>query len=321
MGSYRLRDKFEVLETANAALAAGLVKQLIHGEAGLYGGLNSAASGDAVTWQTKDQFVLPKLSTISILAGGRVYWNVVNGYCTYNRSANSQDFYIGRAMADALNGTTTVTVNLNIPHRDLYDFDLSRDPFQTVFVGTRAIGTLDLQDRGGSIELSLAGTNEAEKVDALGSDGFATAAGAIIEGAITVIADDNSTNATFTIGAASGTNATAFSNAAQYIGFQVKHADTHIYALSSDGTTTVAATDTTKTYAVGTRFEFWIDMRTPGACVMYVNGVQVLSATTFGVSAATAAWKLLAHLVKTSSTDTMDVQVEWLKCRLQQQSP
>lgn len=324
MGSaFRVRDRDAILLQALANLAAGTVKQLPSGQAGIFGGLNSATSGDLVMWQTKDQFQLPKLSTVNLLDGGRAYWSVANGYVTYARAANSQDFYIGRVVGDALAGSTTVVINFNVPETDIYDYVLSRDPFQSLFVGTRAIGTLDLQDRGGALEFSLAATNEAEKVDALGSDGFATGAGAIVEGAVTVIADDSSTNAVFSVGIASGTNATALTNVANYLAIQLKNHDTHIYAISGtgSGTVTTAQTDTTVTYAVGTRFEFWFDLRNPAAVAIYVNGLRVLSSTTFNVNGSASAWKLLAHLVKASSTDTMDVQVEWLRARLQQLSP
>ena len=52
---------------------------------------------------------------------------------------------------------------------------------------------------------------------------------------------------------------------------------------------------------------------------IYVNGARVLPGTTFDISKAASAWKLLAHLEKTSSTDTGDFEVVFLRARFAQQ--
>src|SRR5262249_39011997 len=156
--------------------------------------------------------------------------------------------------------------------------------------------------------------------DALSDDGFATVACGIVEARVKVVADDSGTAGGFSIGIARGTNATAFTSVANYLGIQLKAHDGKIYALSkATGGITVPLTDTTKTYAVGTRFELWFDLRNPAACAVYVNGVQVLSGTVFDISASAAAWFLLAHLVKAASADTFQVQVDGLTARLAEQ--
>jgi hypothetical protein len=314
----RLRDWREIVQTAAAAVAAGKIKQLPDGSAGIFGGLNAADSGDSVAWQRIDQFIVPKNSAIALLDGGRAFWDKTNAYMTYFRKQNDGDFYAGRVVGDALVGSTTCVVNFNQGTREGYDYDIGVDPFSSVIIGGAT-----LLSRGGAYEFVLAATNEAEKVDVLCNDGFATGAGGIVEGAFTVVTDDSSTNAIFSIGVASATHATAFASIANGIGFQVKNHDTKIYALSQTASVTVNPTDTTKTYTAGAgnRVEVWIDLRIPAAPVMYVNGVPVLTSTVFNISASAVAWKLIAHLVKASSTDTMDVQVEWLRARLQQTSP
>jgi hypothetical protein len=308
------RDRWDIRKTAAAAIQVGDLNQMPSGKAGAYTSFLAAALNGAVGFNTKGQYVIPKNSGYQVLDGGPVWWNVAGSYGTYNRSANSRDFLLGTAIGDSQNADTSMTVNLN--ESGVYSLDLAQGPFQTALVGTPAAGGFGYPLRlGGAEVFILAATNEAEKVDALGYDGVATLANGIVEMGVTVLADDSSTNAVFSLGLASATNATAWTNIADSIGVQVKAHDTHIYAASKTGGNTVAPTDTTKTYTAGTRFEVWIDCRVPTAPKFYVNGVLVLNSTNFDISAYAGPWFLLAHLVKTSSTDTMQVSVDWLRVR------
>ena len=159
------------------------------------------------------------------------------------------------------------------------------------------------------------------KIDALGGaeEGFSTLANSIIEAAFTVTVDDTGTAAVFAIGVASGSDATAFTNITNSLGVQVKHHDGKIYAESATAALQVSPTDTTKTYAVGTRVEVWFDMRNPASCAIYVNAVPVLTGSVFDVHTAAVDWFLIAHLVKTSTTDAMKVRVDWLRQRQMEQ--
>jgi hypothetical protein len=98
---------------------------------------------------------------------------------------------------------------------------------------------------------------------------------------------------------------------------------TPINVESDDGTTEVAATDTTLDYTEGSevanRVYFTIDMRNPADVQVYVNGALVLGSTVFNVSAATGPWRLLVHLEKTASTDTYRVAVDELRARFAEQ--
>lgn len=81
----------------------------------------------------------------------------------------------------------------------------------------------------------------------------------------------------------------------------------------------MASTDSTLDYTEGTRFEVWMDFRDPASVKIYVNGAQVLTGTTFNVNASVATWKPLVHVEKTSSTDTYEIDVEWLRARFAEQ--
>lgn len=317
---YRVWDS--VLKTLSEAVNAGDLHQLRDGRAGYMGNTsaNNLASagnvGDQRQFQCSGQVTLAKAPGIALLDGGRAYWQRANGYVSYVPSTNSRDFYVGRVVGDAAGAAASVVVNLNV--HPPYDLDLAVKPFTQAPVLTA--GSPSITRNGGAHLLKLDATNEAEKIDALSDDGFATAACGIVEAVVKVVADDSSTNGVFSIGIASGTHATAFTSIANYLGIQIKNHDGKIYALSkATGGVTVAPTDTTIAYVVGTPFEIWLDLRKPTACAVYVNGVQVLTATIFDVSASAAAWYALAHLVKAASTDTFQVQVNRLTTRLAEQ--
>jgi hypothetical protein len=53
---------------------------------------------------------------------------------------------------------------------------------------------------------------------------------------------------------------------------------------------------------------------------VYVDRALVLTGTTVDVSAAAGPWKLIAHLEKTSSTDTFEVDVERATVRIMEQA-
>ena len=68
--------------------------------------------------------------------------------------------------------------------------------------------------------------------------------------------------------------------------------------------------------ALANRVEVWFDGRTPADPQVYVDGVNVLPASVFSMAAASGPLYLLAHLEKTSSTDTYKVAVDWLRVRV-----
>lgn len=270
---------------------------------------------------TKGEFVIAKTSGIQILKGGRVYWDHSAGTATFRR-VNDRDFYLGRAQEDAASTAATVRVLLN--EDPPYDIDLLRDGYATVPVGTQALGGfLPPQNRGGALHFVLSSTNEAQKVDALSVDGFAEEANAIVEYVFRVPSDGAGTVVDVSIGVANDTHATDADSITESVFIHLNANSTTIYAESDDGTTEVAATDTTTTYtegsAVANRKEVWFDFRDPADVQIYVDGVNVLPATTFDIDAATGPWKLLVHVEKTSSTDTYELAIDRAVARYAEQ--
>lgn len=307
---------------AAAAVGVGEVWQLADGRAAVYDRLagNSsnpaiaAAAGEGALFRTAGQFTFTLTAGVTILDGGRVYWDYSANSATY-RKVNDRDFYLGRARGDSSSGS--VVVDINVDPR--YDIDVALDPTVTAIVGTQSLNVMGLFRRGGAHKFLISSTNEAQKIDILSKDGFAKNANAIIEFAIEVVNGGAGGAPDVSIGVANATHATDADSITDAIFLHLNGSDVNLYFESDDGTTEVAATDSTLDYTAGTRFEVWIDMRNPADVQIYVNAALVLGSTVFNVDASVATWKLLAHIEKTAAADVLELDLEWLRARFAEQ--
>ncbi len=291
-----------------AAASSGEVRQLADGRAGVLQGLNAATSGETRTYKTNGIHTLTKVSGVVLLDGGRAYWDHSANAVTFEK-VNDRDFYVGRVVGDAASTDTEVAVNLNIDPK--YDIDLidGEGGALSVATGTAAAGGFGLPIRyGKSIGLSLTATSEAQCVDVFSVDRVALTSNPIAEFVVRLGANGSTSAVDFNIGLANATNTTDADTIAESVFFHIDGGALDLFAESDDGTTEVAATDTTVNVTAGSavsdRFECWIDARDPASVKLYVNGVRVLSATTFNISAATGPLGILAHLEKTTGTAT-----------------
>lgn len=314
-----IRDHDLTRVTAGGSLSAGQVIQAPNGEAAVWDSALAASSGQRIEISTADTYTFLKNSSVAILDGGPVYWDYSANEATY-RKVNDRDFYLGTAAGDSAAGDTSINVKVNAEPK--YLIDLARDSFTTAIVGTQALGGLALNRRGGAHHFVLSSTSEAQKLDALSVDGFSKDANAIIEGAFRVISDGSGSAVDVSLGVANATHATDADSITESVFIHIDAGSVNILAESDDGTTEVAATDTTIDYAEGAtlseRVEFWIDMRDPADCQIYINGALVLGSTVFNVNAATGPLKLLAHIEKTSAADTYELALDWLRVRIQE---
>lgn len=307
--------------TAGAAVASYEVFQIPDGRAAYLNSNVGVDAGDVYSPTTTGRITLPKATTYAMLKGGRAYWDHSANQANFKK-VNDRDFYLGRVGADAAQSDTTVAVQLNVDPRP--DIDLARDGYLSVPVGTYAAGGFDFPlNLGGALQFELTSTNEAQKIDALSVDGFSKDANAIIEYVFRVASDGAGTVVDVSIGAANGTHATDADSIAESLFIHLDANNTTIKAESDDGTTEVAATDTTKTYTEGSdvasRKEVWFDMRDPSDVQVYVDGVNVLPSTVFNVNASTGPWFLLVHVEKTSSTDTYKLVIDRAIARFAEQ--
>jgi len=313
-----IQDPGLVRVQAAGTVAPYDLRQMPDGSAGVYDGTATVTAGQYLYYTTVGTFNVVKDATASILKGGPVYWDYSANQATFRR-VDDRDFYIGRAHQDAAQSDTIVVVELNENPR--YEYDLGRDPFTTAPTGTQALGGfLPPQGRGGALAFLLSATNEAQKVDALAKDGFAAdGADAIVEIALNLISAGAGAAPDFNIGLASATHATDADSIAQHLFCHLDGNASAIKFQSKDGTNTTAATDSTKTITAGAgnanRVEVWFDLRDPTSVKLYVNGVQVLTGTTFNVSAAAARWLPLVHLEKTAAADQFQIDIDWFRVR------
>lgn len=300
-----LSDDCERNITLAAAANSCEVQQLPGGIAGVRQGLTSAAAGDKVSFATEGKFTVTKTSGVVILDGGRVFWDHSANAATF-REVNDKDFEIGIAVGDAASADTTMVVDLNKKQSVVADL---RQSGIAIPVGTRAAGGLgDLYANGTVPSLALTATNEAQKIDLLSVPRRAVGANAIAEFIVALGANGSTSAVDINVGLANGTNATDADSITESVFFHIDGGALDILAESDDGTTEVAATDTTVNITEGAaeanKVELWIDSRDPASVKLYIDGVRVLSGTTFVLTAATGPLGLLAHVEKTSGTAT-----------------
>lgn len=317
-----LRGRDEVRLTAAAAIDPGQIIQMADGRAGVVNTANGAASGDRINVTTSGQFTVTKTSGVVLLDGGRAYWDHSANAVTYKK-VNDRDFYLGRVVGDAASTDTTCVVNLNV--NPPADIDILRDAALSVATGTQAAGGFGLpRVYGGSLGLVLTATNEAQCVDALSVDRVAVASNPIAEFVIRLGANGSTSDVDINVGIANGTSTTDADAVTEHVFFHIDGGALDLFAQSKDGTTTVAATDTTVNVTAGSavsdRFECWIDARDPASVKLYVNGARVLSGSTFKLDAATGPLGLLAHIEKVSGTATAGpVYVDRAELRIMEQ--
>lgn len=319
MAEGSFRQEGEMLDyVPDADITAGEVIQLRSGLAAVF-----PTGVDYDTSETGAGIVsgvvrLDKTANIVLLEGVRVFWDHSANTATYV-AANDRDFYVGIAASDTTASQTYVDVILN--RQPVYAIDVSTQPFTTATTGTAVVGEAGFSGPkryGSANRLLLTATAEVQKVDILSDYGFAAGANAFIEAEINVISVGSGSGPDFNIGAASATHGTDADSIATSAFIHLDGNSTTINAECDDGTNETAATTTATTLTAGTPFTAWIDMRDLASIKYYINGVRVASGTTFSMAAATGNLFLLAHLEKTTGTDTYDVKVNYLRARISQ---
>lgn len=314
---YRQSD--DVLDyTPDADITAGEVVQLRSGLAAVFPTAVDYDTSQMGSGIVEGVVRLDKTANIVLLEGCRVFWDHSANTATY-APANDRDFYVGFAVADAAAADTYVDVMLN--RLPAYVVDMAADPWTTATTGTAVVGEAGFSGPkryGSANRLLLTATSEVQKVDMLSDAGFAAGANAIVEFEVNVINDGSGSAPDFNIGVASATHGTDADSIATSAFIHLDGNSVNINAECDDGTNETAATDTTIDYTEGTAFTGWIDMRDLSSIKYYINGARVLSGTTFSMAAATGTLYLLAHLEKTTGTDTYDVKINRFRARISQ---
>lgn len=299
---------------AVAAFVGGQVVQLNDGRAAVPTSAIAATFTGGFT--TEGVFRVTKSTSVVIVDGAPIWWDhsANNATCVPPLVAGDRDFYLGVAIGDETAAATTVDVAFNVTGG--YIIDLQRDGGDTVFVGVPT-----LTSRGGSMEAALTTAIAAQKADWISKRSFVLASNWILETIVEVVADGDADVVDVNVGVADATHASDADTIAEsgFFHLDLTGADKNIYCESDDGTTEVAATDSTVDWAVGTADYLCIDGRDPTDLKMYINGVEVLAATAFDISAATGPLKALFHLEKSSNDSPGTVQLDALRVRTAEQ--
>lgn len=295
--------------TPSAGYSAGEVLQLTDGRAGYVAGLRALTSGDEAGIQVKGRVTVTKTASVVILKGGRVYWDRSAGSATPLRGITGDNFYLGVAAEDAASADTTVDVDLNV--KPEYFFDMHVDAMDHV-----AVGTVSQKSIGGQQYLAFTTASEAEKLDLLSVKSVPVTIPFVFEAIWRVQTAADADVGDFNIGVANDTHASDADSITESCFFHNDSgADLNLDAESDDGTTEVAATDTTVDIVAGTDVEVWIDARDLTDIQMYVNGVLVLPSTVFKLDKATGPLKALAHWEKSSNDTAGEVRVTHMAIR------
>jgi len=286
--------------TAPEALDAGEVIQLPDGRIGVTAGLAGIDSGDPATLLTAGQFTMAKTADVVCLDGGRAYFDKSAGTITPLQTESADNVYAGVFVGDAASSDTTCVVDINVAQRTVWD--MHTGAADTAIVQTT--GTTDLKTRAGTAEFSFSTNAEAEKADILSKVSVPVTQKMIFEAIFEVVTAADADVADLNVGLANDTHASDADSITESCFFHNDSgADLNLDAESDDGTTEVAATDTTVDLVAGTPKEVWIDARDLSDIQMYVDGVLVLDSTTFTLEDATGPLKALWHIEK-SANDT-----------------
>lgn len=293
--AYYVQEGDVIRATLAAAVVVGDIVQMPDGRAGQ--ACDSFAAGVEGEYRVKGIVEVTKTASMVVLIGSKLFWDA-SANAAHLLHRNDADFYLGMAHKDATSAATTIQVVLN--EEPAYTLSLESG-FASVPV--RTAGVPFAAGFGNGVNLGFSATAEAQKVDALSHRGMAVGTPGILDMLICINDQGDDGALDFNAGLANGTHA---SDADSITESMFVHLDGNTLDLkleSEDGTTTVAATDTTVNAVAGTPFLVQFDLRNDEDIQVYIDGVNVLPDSVFKLNAAAGPLKLLAHMEK-SSNDT-----------------
>ncbi len=297
---------------AVAAVSPGQVIQLADGRAAFHPSNNTLAAGDSGGFQVEGVVEVIKTAGIVLLDGGDAYWDVSANKVHFRPEAGTPDFFVGTVVGDCTSASTTARINLNERGRYIIDLEKGGEwaPEETLGLGVTFLP-------GGGTKLAFDAVAEAAQAALVSVHSVPVNAGPIFEARVAVFAIGDDAALDIDVGLATGSHATDFESVTN---FAVIHLDGNaldINVMSDDGTTDVAAVDSTINAVDDTYFEVWIDCRVPAAVQIYVNGVDAVpdGTTLVLTAAATAAVKAVAMMEKTSNDTVGELRVSRMRVR------
>lgn len=297
---------------APAALVNGQVLQLPDGRAGVVSGAGAGvASGDIAGALVQGIIRFAKTASIVILAGQEVWWDISENKAIH--SSVGGDFPIGVAVTAATAAATTVDVSLNTTPDVAISLQRGGwDIGQTLGGFDEGLG---VTEEASTIKVAFDAVAEAALGAVLSEGSVAIGNNPIFEAVVNIVGNGDAAALDINIGLANASHATDGDSITESVFFHVNGNSLLIYAESDDTVTEVGATDTTVVYVEGTPFFVQIDASDLADVQLYINGVNVLPATTFVLTDATGPLKALLHVEKSSDDTICDVRVESMHLR------
>lgn len=289
--------------TLNAAAEPGDVLQA-DGMACVVLASYDKASGDVVEVAVSGTWEVTLTDNISAVKGVKLYWDESANTATYQVGA-AGDFYLGTA-AETVTGGTSKKCKVELNAKPVYVSSLTTEPHNEPTV-TETEGLGITMQPGGSFRAQFDATSEAATAAVLLGDGVPVTDKWIFEARFVIVDDGDAAALDFNIGMANAGHATDADSITESIFIHTDGNVVNLLVESDDGTTEVAATDSTIDYALGTPVTVWMDASDNSDVQVYINGALVLGSTTFDLSAATGPLFPLFHMEKSADDTTADV--------------
>lgn len=298
----------EIKTSTAVALSAGQVLQAPDGRAAVYNGLKAAEANDQVTLQVAGQANVAKSTSVVFLPGQEVWWDAKNNYATYRLAGT---FFVGFAVLGAAVADSYVKTELNRIAIPQISFTNGRNLWTEA--ATDGLGVT--QETNGPAILSFDAVAEVAMAAIYSQDTIPVDQIQTFEAEVAIFDIGDNAALDISIGVANATHATDMDAATETCLIHLDGNALDIFAESDDGTTEVAATDTTKNAVDDTYFFIQMDFRDIDDIQIYINGANVLPSSAFKLDAATGPLLAIAHIEKTSDNTLADVRVREMNLR------
>jgi hypothetical protein len=179
---------------------------------------------------------------------------------------------------------------------------------------TNGLGVTASDQANGVLKLVLDNTEEAATAAIeMAAAPFTITSNPVFEARVAIYDISAANTADFNFGLTNASHATDMDAATRYALFHLDGAALDVKVQTTDGATTVAATDTTVNAVDDTFAVFKIDASDLTDVKFYINATRVLSTTTFDISAWTGTCTPVFHVEKASGTNVADMRVDWVR--------
>lgn len=305
-------DGAEVKMVTAVALSSGQVIQTPDGRAAVYNGLRAAEANDYVALFTGGVRDVNKSTSVAFLPGQEVWWDIANSQATYRAATYSTGGFL---VGVAVDGATAAASTLKVAMNQLPRYVIDSNVMDGLWTADATLGLGVTRSVMGEVSLAFDAVAEVAQAALYSTRNVDADDDPIFEAEVAVFAIGDNAALDMDIGLASATHASDFEAIAAFVAFHFDGASLNILAHSDDGTTDVTLVDTTIDAVDDTYLFVQIDARNKSDIQLYINGVNVLPASTFTLAAYTSTLKAIALIEKTSDDTVADLRIRRMTVR------